>query len=379
MLETRLCKHHGDGVGSARKKRLAIRVSPILGAVGLFMLPGSADLEAAFELNFKPLTSDATYQPWGNDDENGNFSCNEMSFQSNINCRYNEAGFSHDDNTPMYQRIFRSTAADETNGKYYWHVIIGDYYDQANNPTNTQGFYLEYIIEANSGQRMDDHIGTSLSASTNWYSSNTAEDAAGRYVYDDGTNGDFTTTGYANPTRVIMRQIMEDGETSSEFLKDSFSNKPMITQHVVDYKVTDPETNIDNEFTVDMRALGYDSADNTGVIVRNINILSGGIEAANQGDYDTTDATITPHFFNQEASVVTGGKFTWTAGSGNLGSVGTYTYYNADDTVNPNGFDPKHKNYGGFCDPSYNVNWSGSGACKNSGGSGWGWGRFGWD
>ncbi len=361
------------------KKRLGITLLQIVAAVSLFISSGIPDTNAEFALNFKPLTSGVTYQSWGDDDENGHFSCNEMSFQSNRNCKYDETDYAHDDNTPMYQRIFRSTTPGATNGKYYWHVIIGDYYDQGNNPTNTQGFYLEYIIEASSGNRFDDHIGTAASASTTWVSGNTGENIGGLEVYDSGTNGTYTSSGYANPKRVIMRQIMEDGETRSTFLKDSFENKPFISQTVVDYKVTDPSTNVDNEFTLDMRMIDYDTYDNTGVIMNNITNLSGGNEAANQGDYDTTDATYTPHMFNQEDAVVTAGKFTWTTGSGNLGAKGTYTYYNEDDTVNASGFQPHDKNYSQFCDPSYNVNWSGRGACKNPNGGGEGWGKFGWD
>ncbi len=363
----------------AYRNRLGVALLQLVGAVSLFVSSGIPNSSAEFALNFKPLTSGVTYQSWGDNDENGHFSCNEMSFESNRNCAYDEADDSHDDNTPMYQRTFRSTTAGPTNGKYYWHVIIGDYYDQGNNPTNTDGFYLEYIIEANSGNRFDDHIGTSSSASATWVSSNTGEDVAGRQVYDTGTNGNLTTTGKANPKRVIMHQIMEDGETRSTFLKDSFENKPFISQTVVDDKVTDPNTSVDNEFTLDMRMIDYDTFDNTGVIMNNITNLGGGNEAANMGDYDTTDVTYTPHKFNQENRSLTAGKFIWTSGSGNLGADGTYTYYNADDTVNASGFQPTDKNYGGFCDPSYNVNWSGRGACKNIGSGGDGWGRYGWD
>lgn len=355
----------------------------VIAAVGLFLAPGAPDTQAAFELNFQPLTSGASYQSFGDNDETAAFSCN-MSFQSDQNCRQDDQEIGRennwaDDSTPMYQRLFRSTAGDATNGKYYWHVIIGDYQNQANNPLNTTGFYQEYIIEANSGRRMDDSISTSLSASATWTSSNTAENIGGITVYDTGTNGGTTTSGQGNPTRVIMRQIVEDGETRSTFLKDEFDKKPLIVQTVVDYKITDPDTNVDNKFTIDMRALTYDSADNTGIYVENITNLSGGAEAANQGDYDTTDATYTPHFFNQEETTVSGGKFTWTAGSGQLGADGTYTYYSADGSLNPSGFQPTDRNYSGFCDPSQNVNWSGSGACKNPGGGGDGWGRFGWD
>lgn len=349
--------------------------------VSLFVSSGSPEIEAAFELNFQPLvnggSTNVTYQAWGDNDETAAFSCGNMSFQSNINCNPgdDEINAAHNDGTPMYQRIFR----DNNTGNYYWHIIIGDYYDQASDPVNTQGFHLEYIIQANSSSRFDDHIATASSASTTWVNSNTAENIGGRDVYDEGTNGLYTTTGYANPKRVLVRQIMEDEETVSTFLKDDFNSKPFISQTVVDNKVTDPNTTVNNEFTMDMRAISYDTADNTGVIVRNITNIGGGLEAANQGDYDTTDASVTPHYFNQEDTVLSAGKFTWATGTGNLGSKGTYTYYYADDTVNAGGFNPVDKKYISFCDPTYNVNWSGSGACRNPGGTVGGKGSFGWD
>lgn len=361
------------------KNRFAIRLAQFVIAISLFVSSGTPNTEAAFELNFQPLSTGVTYQQWGDNDENGHFSCNEMSFQTNINCAYDEANYSHDDNTPMYQRIFRSTTPGETNGKYYWHIIIGDYYDQANNPLNTQGFYLEYIIEANAGNRFDDHIGTASSASTTWVNGNTGETIGGRESYDDGTNGLYTGTGYANPKRTLVRQIMADDETVSTFLKDGFNSKPFISQTVVDNLVTHPNTTVNNEFTMDMRMISYDSTDNSGVILKNITNLGGGFEAANQGDYDTTNASFTPHMFNQEDRSVSAGKFTWTPGTGNLGAKGTYTYYYADDTLNPTGFDPADKKYISFCDPTYNVNWSGRGACTNPTGTGFGKGSFGWD
>ncbi len=363
-----------------QKKRLPIAILQIVGAVSLFIASGSPNTEAAFELNFKPLVNggatNVTYQAFGDTDETGAYSCNNMSFQSNQNCQNGdmEIDAAHNDGTPIYNRVFR----DNNTGKYYWHFIMGDYYDQASNPVNTDGFHLEYIIEASG--RFDDHISTSRSASVTWTSTNTAEDAGGYKVYDTGLNGTFTTSGYANPTKVLMRQVMADDETVSTFLKDGFDSKPLISQTVVDNKVTDPNTNVNNEFTIDMRAISYSSSDNSGIIITNKTDISGGLEAANQGDYDTTDATQTAHIYNQEEANTNGGTFTWATGTGNLNAAGTYTYYESDGvTVNTSGFDPKNKNYQQFCDPTVNVNWSGNGACKDYSNAGNGWGRKGWD
>ena len=378
-----LTPHKKIGLNSInQKKRLPIAILQIVSAVSLFIASGSPNTEAAFELNFKPLvnggTTNVTYQSFGQEDETGAYACNNISFQSNQNCLNGdqEIDAAHNDGTPIYNRVFR----DNNTGKYYWHFIMGDYYDQGSNPVNSEGFHLEYIIEANSSGRFDDHIATSRSASATWTSSNTAEDVGGYKVYDTGTNGTSTTSGYANPTKVLVRQIMEDGETVSTFLKDDFDSKPFISQTVVDNKVTDPNTNVNNEFTLDMRAISYSSSDNSGIIITNKTDISGGLEAANQGDYDTTDVTQTAHIYNQEEANTNGGTFTWANGTGTLNAAGTYTYYESDGvTVNTSGFDPKNKNYQQFCDPTYNVNWSGNGACKDYSNTGNGWGRKGWD
>ena len=371
-------KHLRNSKLNTNKKSVGIHLLQLVVGVSLFISSGTPNTEAAFELNFKPLTSGANYYSWGDNDDNidAQFSCN-MSFQSNRVCNSgggNEEG-PGSDGTPMYARMFTSTAADETNGKRYWHMIIGDYYDQGSNPTSTDGFYLEYIIEA-SGSRFHDEGGPGryASASTPWTSSNTAENVAkgdyGPIGYDNGTNGYYTTSGMGNPTRVIMRQIVQDGETVSTFLKDDFNSKPFISQTVVDNLVTHPNTTVNNEFTLDMRMLTYDSADNTGVITKNITNLGGGFEAANQGDYDTTDASFTPHMFNQEDRVISAGKYTWTSGTGQLGANGTYTYYYADDTVNAGGMIPMNRNYSVFCDPAQNPQ-AGS-RCGGSGQFSWG-------
>lgn len=363
---------------NANQKSVAIHLFQLLAGVVLLMSSGIPDIKAAFELNFQPLnptTNNVTYQSWGQDDDSGAFSCG-MSFQTNQWCHDNdEIDAAHYDQTPMYQRIFRDNAT----GNYYWHIIIGDYYNQAGNPINTQGFNLEYIIQASSTQRFQDEIYNAASASATWVDSDTAENSGGFQVYDTGLNGNFTTSGQANPKRVLVRQIMADNETVSTFLKDGFNSKPFISQTVVDNLVTHPNTTVNNEFTLDMRMVSYDSIDNSGVIMKNITNIGGGFEAANQGDYDTTNASFTPHLFNQEDRVMSAGKFTWTPGTGVLGADGTYTYYYADDTVNPTGFQPTDKNYQGFCRPSDNINWSGFGACKDYSNSGEGTGRFGWD
>ena len=66
---------------------------------------------------------------------------------------------------------------------------------------------------------------------------------------------------------------------------------------------------------------------------------------------------------------VTAGGYTYTTGSGNGGSGGTYAF-----TGGGIGFD-ETVDWAGMCDPSQNTNWSGNGACTDDsgGGGGGGW------
>ena len=330
----------------------------VIAGITLFFSPALKDSRAAFTLNFIP--DDGSYDSTSNDIN----SCN-MSYISDFNCdsggfggSFDENG-SHDDGTAAYQRMFTS------GGKTYYHVIIGDY--------TQDSFYMEYMIEADSGwDRYNGDFAASASTGNNSTTSDREFNMDNPYSADSSRTG----TGTGNPNRVIMRQILDDGITYNEFLKDQFDRKPLITQTVTD---NDPTEGIIQEYTLDMRGKTY--ADNTPITENertNRTILIGDT-AANQGDYDDTYAVITPTFFREGNDTISAGAYTYSTGSGYGGSDGTYIYYQSDGvTVDNSGFQPVDKDYSVFCIQEQNVDWSGNGACTNGDGGGGGRGGGGW-
>ncbi|ALP53352.1 hypothetical protein Tel_09400 [Candidatus Tenderia electrophaga] len=346
------------------RSKLKFLVQPLVLALAtslLFLSPALRDTQAAFELNFDPTTNnDHNYSSTGND---VNYSCG-MSFGSDFNCGGGWGGGTdengaHLDGTAAYQRMF------SYGGKNYYHVIIGD--------STTDDFYLEYMIEANSGwAEYNNDFAASASTGNNSSTSNREFNMINPYDSDSSRTG----TGTGNPNRVIIRQVADDGTTRNEFLKDQFDRKPLITQTMSD---PNPTEGITQEYTLDMRGKTY--ADNTPITENertNRTILIGDT-AANQGDYDDTGAVITPTFFREGSDSISAGAYTYSTGSGYGGSNGTYTYYQKDGvTVNPGGFQPVNKDYSVFCIQGQNVDWSGNGACTNGDGGGGGRGGGGW-
>ena len=353
---------------SSLKTQIQLSLFALTAAL-LFFSPDLKNSQAAFTLNFIP--DDGSYTSTGNDT---NYSCN-MSYISDFNCdsrgSFDESA-SHDDGTAAYQRVFTS------GGKSYYHVIIGDYTQDT--------FYMEYMIEASGSWGQYDGRSDMLASASAYPAgsiSSCGTSSCERNMnnpYDtNSTDYQKTGTGTGNPNRVIMRMILDDGVTYSEFLKDQFDKKPLIHQSMTD---NTPSEGITIDYTLDMRNKTY--SDNTPIdhSDRTNQTFLVGDTAANQGDYDSTGAVATPISFREGNDDITAGAFTYTTGSGFGGSNGTYIYYLADGvTVDNSGFDPTGRSYVNFCIESQNTDWSGNGACKNGSGSGsgrsGGWGGWG--
>lgn len=347
--------------------RLAVLV---LVAVVLFFSPDLRESHAVFTLNFTP--DDGSYTSTGDDN---NYSCWSVTGISNFNCdnqtydtywdgtqmRNADGGDAlngaHMDGTAMYQRQFSS------GGKNYYQVIIGKAGDD---------FRLEYMIEASTSyQRYDGDWAGSASTGSDNSESNATYGMRNPYDANSALHG----TGTGNPTRIIMRQILDDGLTYNEFLKDAFDKKPLMKQTIVD-------ADISMEYTLDMRSKTY--SDNTPITTAeriNKTFLTTN-NAANQGDFDSTGATMTPSSMTQGVDNLSAGAFTYTAGGSNGGADGTYTYYDEKGSQDFAGYQPSDKDYSVFCIDTQNVNWSGNGACVNASGSsggrrgGGGWGGW---
>ena len=309
---------------------------------------GIPDTRAQFTLNFTP--DDGSYV-----NNDAYVSCN-MSYIASANCsgwEFNLNG-SHDDGTAFYQRMLT-----DSQGDLYFQVIVGDY--------NVDNFVVEYFIQAdgaNDGNWFDGGWSGDIARSAS------TGDPGDRLFnmtspYDPDTSK--TGSGSGNPTRVIMRQIMSDAEINSEFLKDQFDRKPLITQTIND-------GNVDVTTRFDMRGSTYNDLApiNSTTDFVNSTTLLGSDKFGQEGDNNVA----------QDAQIVdlNAGGFTYTPGTGANdfgGSNGLYNYI--DDGSGPD-VQPANKDYTSFCDSAQNVDWSGNGACINgdgSGSGGMGWGGWG--
>lgn len=336
-----------------RRARFRIR-SPSVKAAILFgglsvLVQGNVmdDALAAFSLNWQRdyAAEGATFNS-----NNAYVVCN-MSYIADANCSTGgfgsdfELNGSHKDNTAFLQEQLT------IGGQLYFHVIVGDH-------TRDSMAQEVFIKVTGSNPTFGGFGGVRVSDSV----ANSADDdfnTTGPYSNDSSKNGN----GSANPNSVIMRQIVNSGEISMEFLKDSFTQKPRITQTISNAQMI-------STTTLDMRGKNYSDITpiNTATSVVNTLVLLESSRQGTEGDYDIqADAS---------TSYLSAGGFTYTAGSGYGGSGGVYTWSDPVDN-----FQPMNRGYGNYCNPSENPNWSGNGACVNgtaSGGGGWGGGGWGW-
>src|SRR3569623_1657325 len=294
---------------------------------------------AAFSLNWQ-RDYNAEGASFNNND--AYVACN-MSYISDANC--GSGGFggdfnlngSHDAGTAFLQEQLT------LGGQLYFHVIVGDF----TKDKMSQEVFIKAssVNQSFSGIRVSDGVVNGSDQTFNMgspYSSTSSN----------------TGTGSANPNSVIMRQIINDGDISMEFLKDSFSQKPLITQTISNAEMV-------NTMTMDMRGKNYSQLtpiDHTAVT--NTLDLLGATRQGTQGNYDLQEQAQTSH--------ISAGGFTYISCCGIGGSGGVYTWSDPIDN-----FQPMNRNYQGYCNASQNTNWSGNGACTNDsgggGGGGWGW------
>lgn len=148
------------------------------------------------------------------------------------------------------------------------------------------------------------------------------------------TNPAISGNGTGNPARVYMRMINNEPGFTDEFIKAREANKPKITQ-----TITAPD--LASTFSLDMSTLGYTGPQNTpGAIVNRQIVTSPGIPA-DSANFNIADFATTRN--------VTGGRYTYTPGTGDGGSAGTYRYIDA--TPPP----PTAIDWPSFCDPAQNT------------------------
>lgn len=265
-------------------------------------------------------------------------SCN-MSYIPSANCGgfggWGTLSGSHDDGTAFFQEQLT------LGGQLYFHVIVGDY--------TKDSMAQEVFIKASGGNP---------TYYSGWSGTIQASDSVGNtsnpyfnMTQPYSTDSSLTGTGSANPNSVIMRQIINSGEISMQFLKDSFTQKPLITQ-----TISNPDMTL--TVSMDMRGSNYSQITpiNTATSVTNTLVLLGSDRAGTEGNFNIQD--------NAQTSHLSAGGFTYTPGSGFGGSGGVYTWSDPVDN-----FQPMNRNYQSYCDPAQNRVW-GSGACVGGGGGG---------
>jgi hypothetical protein len=226
---------------------------------------------------------------------------------------------------------------DPDNGNSYYHMIIGDLAD---------GFIQEYFIQMGYGTY-------SFSGAACCVPADAASASGGVSTFDRSTqlgNGydpldmnkdsiaqaSESGNGTGNPTRIIMRQIVSDGEIMMEFLKDKYAYKPRISQ-----QLTSPD--ITAFYDMDMRNSTYSDAATPGVLINTIQLWGEGVPGVSATFDHATEA---------QNPYVTGGMFTYTDGADFGGSAGTYSY--ADGAS----FDQTGLTWKSYWDPVANNPWS---------------------
>ncbi len=246
------------------------------------------------------------------------------------------------DNSAFLQETLR------LDGETYFHLIVGDY--------TKDSMATEVFIHVSSGNNSRDGITFSDSLCNNCIQDRNfdASDAL-------NSNSDLNGNGGGNPNSVIMHQIIQDGAIKEDFLKDSFSQKPLITQTLTTSDMT-------SELSMDMRGKNY--SDITPIDPSKFN-LTQSVQGANSqgtsGDFDIHTngqlVNLTAGGFTYTPTSTTGGSSGgggWggsrdsSSGGSSGGGGGTYTYVDG-------GFQPLNFDYAVFCDPSQNSGVSGSG------------------
>lgn len=226
----------------------------------------------------------------------------------------------------------------------YYHVVLGSLDD---------GFIQETYIEA--GYRIDNLargvFGTPVnfvdsrgdryswaknSGGVNWgsasggdYDIKLARPFGPSWGYDTGVGevwqggnakdplGDYAVSGNgsAAPKKVLVRQILVDGtgEFVQQFLKDTFTGKPRITQNIVN-------SQIEVKTDIDMTSQNYDSMA-AGAVVTSTLLLKGN-DSPPDPDWDMHSDS-QRYYYNA-------GQFEYLAGSGNGGAEGWYDYADVD-------------------------------------------------
>lgn len=226
------------------------------------------------------------------------------------------------DKTPFLQQIVTGT-----DGRTYYHMIIGSV-DSSGNPIvpttaneSTIPWAQEVYIQR-SGSNCVQELCSYSGGNENGFGT-------------DGGNGwnpllnNMTSASTGNrsgfPTRVIMKEVMNDGQMSQVFLKSDLNVKPVITQ-----TITTPDMTA--EYVLDMSNSNYSTNTTPGVMINKVTLT--GANAGIMGNFDANGPNGNFATANVQNSNVTGGRYTFVEGTGGASQTfgqGTYTYIGGGD------------------------------------------------
>lgn len=262
------------------------------------------------------------------------FSCNRGAdsggqFGASCSTAIGFSNISDPDKSPFLQEVV--TGAD---GFSYFHMIIGGV-DSSGNPIvpsaaneSTIPFAQEVFIRQQSG------FGANCNSANCSFSGGNIQgfSSGGGNGYDplannmsSGSTGN--RTGF--PTRVIIKEVLNDGDFSQVFLKDKLAQKPKITQNIT-------ASDISVLYELDMSNSAYNSNTTPGIMTNKVTFL--GVNAGILGNFDVNGPGNSFVTANAQAGKtnITGGRYTFvegTAGASDIFGQGTYTYVSGDDAA----------------------------------------------
>lgn len=199
-------------------------------------------------------------------------------------------------------------------GAGFYHVLIGD---------PESDFSQEYYIFFSGTEAQQWPNGFRLTTSDGTYNGGPDARPDAHLIpfirpLDDNDKLTGNASGY--PARVIFKQTLKGVGFDQEITKGSFLKKPLIIQNVSDNEMV-------SNFRLDMTALGYGdvgtaaeraAALNTPGVMTNTMKITDAKTGAVYTDFDINTTS--------QKSFITGGKYTYRLGTGEGGSMGTYTY-----------------------------------------------------
>lgn len=218
-------------------------------------------------------------------------------------------------------------------GIQYFHMIVGGVDSSGNpvNPTSTNEatipFAQEVFVRTQSGTFCFATVCSASGGNESGFGNNgNGNDPLANNMLSSGTGN---RSGF--PTRVMIKEIMNDGQISQVFLKDTFANKPKITQTITS-KDTGGAIDMTADFIIDMRNSTYSDNTKAGLITNKVTFA--GANANIPGNFDVNGPSNDFTTANAGTTNVTGGRYTFVEGSGgNSGTFGqgTYAYISAGD------------------------------------------------